>query len=143
MTARSLEEAVEESHAALGATGSGDVEPFMALYSDVDDITFGNPFGPFVRGKAAVREAAEGAASRYRDGQVVGFERVATHLGDRLGCVAEVEHLRAKIGGSDSPVSIALRATSVFRDEDGIWRLVHRHADPITMPQAAESVIGD
>ena len=25
----------------------------------------------------------------------------------------------------------------------GIWRLVHRHADPITTPQAVESVIGD
>lgn len=131
MTARSLEEAVEESHAAMGATGSGDIEPFMALYSDADDITFGNPFEPFVRGKEAVREAAGRAASRYRDGQVVGFERVA-----------EVEHLQAKVGGSDSPASIALRATSVFREENGIWRLVHRHADPITTPQAAESVIG-
>ena len=111
MSALSLEEAVEESHAALGATGSGDIEPFMALYSDGDDITFGNPFEPFVRGKEAVREAAE--------------------------------RLRAKVGGSDSPASIALRATSVFREENGIRRLVHRHADPITTPQAAESVIGD
>jgi ketosteroid isomerase-like protein len=143
MAARSLEEAVAESHAALSATGTGDVEPFMALYSDGDDITFGNPFGPFVRGKAAVREEAERASSRYRDGHAVRFDRVATHLGDRLGCVAEVEHLQAKVSGSDSPASIALRATSVFREEDGIWRLVHRHADPITTPQAAESVIGD
>ena len=143
MTARSLEEAVEEAHAALGATGRGDIEPFMALYSDGDDITFGNPFGPFVRGKKAVREAAEGAASRYRDGQVVGFERVATHLSDRLACVAEVERLQAEVGGSESTVSIALRATSVFREEDGIWRLVHRHADAITTPPVAESVVGE
>jgi ketosteroid isomerase-like protein len=75
--------------------------------------------------------------------EVKGFERVATHLGDRLACIAEVEHVRAKVGGSDSPASIALRATSVFREENGVWRLVHRHADPITPPQAAQSVIGD
>lgn len=49
----------------------------MALYSDGEDVTLGNPFGPFVRGKEAVRGAGERAASRYRDGQVVGFERVA------------------------------------------------------------------
>lgn len=39
MTARSLDEAIEESHAALGAISNGDVEPFMALYSDGEDVT--------------------------------------------------------------------------------------------------------
>jgi ketosteroid isomerase-like protein len=67
---------------------------------------------------------------------------VATHVADGLACVAEVEHFRAKVGGSDTPASIRLRVTSVYPQEDGIWRLVHRHADPITTPQAAESVIG-
>jgi ketosteroid isomerase-like protein len=142
MTARSLEEAVEEGHAALAATGCGDVEPFLALYSDSDDITFGNPFGPFVRGRGAVRDEAERAASRYQDGEVVGFERVATHIDNKLACVAEVEHLRARLRGNDDFATVALRATSVYRQEDGVWRLVHRHADPITTPQTAESVIG-
>jgi hypothetical protein len=78
MTARSLEEAVDESHAALGAIIRGDVEPFLALYSDGDDVTIGNPFGPFARGQEAARAAGALAASHYRDGQIVGFERVAT-----------------------------------------------------------------
>jgi len=142
MTARSLEEAIQDSHAALGAISNGDVEPCMALYSDREDVTLGNPFGLFVRGKEAVRGAGERAASRYRDGQVAGFGRVAMHVADGLACVAQVEHFRAKVGGSDSPASIRLRVTSIYRQEDGIWRLVHRHADPITAPQAAESVIG-
>jgi ketosteroid isomerase-like protein len=88
MTARSLDEAIQESHAALGAISNGDVEPYMALYSDSENVTLGNPFGPFVRGKEAVRGAGERAASRYRDGQVAGFERVATHVADGLACVA-------------------------------------------------------
>jgi ketosteroid isomerase-like protein len=142
MTARSLDEAIQESHAALGAISNGDVEPYMALYSDSEDVTLGNPFGPFVRGREAVRGAGERAASRYRDGQVAGFERVATHVADGLACVAEVETFRAKVGSSASPASVRLRVTSVYRQEDGIWRLVHRHADPITTPQAADSVIG-
>ena len=113
MTARSLDEAIEDSHAALGAISNGDVEPLMALYSDGDDVTVGNPFGSFVRGRQAIRGAGERAASRYRDGQVVGFERVATHVAGGLACVAEVERFRAKVGGSDSPALIGLRVTSI------------------------------
>jgi hypothetical protein len=79
---------------------------------------------------------------RYRDGQVAGFERVATHAADGLACVVEVERFQAKVGGSDTPASISLRVTTVYREEGGLWRLVHRHADPITTPQPAESVIG-
>jgi hypothetical protein len=29
----------------------------------------------------------------------------------------------------------------IFRPEEGTWKIVHRHADPITTPQAVESVI--
>jgi ketosteroid isomerase-like protein len=38
---------------------------------------------------------------------------------------------------------IAVRVTTIFRSEEGEWKVVHRHADPITTPQPAESVIQD
>jgi hypothetical protein len=31
--------------------------------------------------------------------------------------------------------------TSIFRPEDGLWKLVHRQADTRVGPQASESVI--
>jgi hypothetical protein len=34
-----------------------------------------------------------------------------------------------------------MRTTSILRPEDGDWRVVHRHADPITTARGVESVI--
>jgi ketosteroid isomerase-like protein len=53
-----------------------------------------------------------------------------------------VERAKAKVGGSEDIIApIALRVTMIFRPEESEWRIVHRHADPITTAQAPESVI--
>lgn len=135
-----LAEAIDASHDALAAIIRGNLEPFMALYSDADDITIGNPFGPFATGRDATRAAGSRAAGNYSDGEIVGFDRIATHTSDALACVVEVERFTVRLAGAAEPASIALRATSVYRFEGGGWRLVHRHADPINSVQAAQSV---
>ena len=55
--------------------------------------------------------------------------------------MVEIERPKAKIGGSEDIMPFALRVTMIFRPEEGTWKIVHRHADPITTPQLAESVI--
>jgi ketosteroid isomerase-like protein len=83
----------------------------------------------------------ERAASRYRDGEVVGFENVAKYVTSELAYIVEVERYRAKIGGEEDIAPVALRVTSIFRPEGGTWKIVHRHADSITTARPAESVI--
>jgi ketosteroid isomerase-like protein len=58
-----------------------------------------------------------------------------------LAYVVRVERARAKVGGREDIAPIALRVTSIFRPEEGTWKVVHLHADPITTAQTAESVI--
>ena len=132
---------IERSHLAWGEFVKGDPQPALQLFSHRDDVTVGNPFGPFVRGWEAASETVARAATNYRDGEVTGFERVATYATVELACFVEVERYIAKIGGSDEPSSVVLLVTSVVRHEDDGWRIVSRHADPITTGRSPESVI--
>ena len=83
----------------------------------------------------------ERAATLYRDSEIVGFETVATNVTPELAYIVEVERYRAKVGGSEEVVPVALRVTSIFRPEEGTWRIVHRHADPIAAARPPESVV--
>ena len=138
----SLAAAVVQSHRALRAILYGDPTLYEALFADRDDITLGNPFGPYARGRAAVSKTLAGAAAKYRDGEVVGVDSVATYANGSIACVVEVEHDRAKVGGGNDLAEFHVRVTSVYEHLKGQWRLVHRHADPITTPRPAESVLG-
>jgi ketosteroid isomerase-like protein len=141
LNAEDFNQMVEKYHLALGEFMKGNPAPAKQLYSQRDDVTLGNPFGPFARGWTQVVETMEKAASHYRDGDATGFENVARCVTSDLAYLVEVEQLRSKVGGRSDVTPLALRATSIFRPEDGLWKIVHRHADPITTPQPADSVL--
>lgn len=136
-----FEAAVAQSHLALGAILQGDPSRYAALFADRDDVTLGNPFGPYAKGKAAVDLTLAGAAAKYRDGTVVRVDRIAQYGDGNVIGLVEVEHDRAKVGGRDELSDFSARVTSIYERIDGQWRLVHRHADPITSPRPAESVL--
>jgi ketosteroid isomerase-like protein len=140
MKKNELDAAIERSHAALGAILNGDPTAYQALYSAAEDVTLGNPFGPYAHGRSKVEATLAGAAAHYRDGEVTDIDLIASYVSDDLACIVEVERGRAKVGGGDELFSLALRVTSVFRLEHGSWKLVHRHADPITTTRPAASV---
>lgn len=125
----------------MGEFVTGNPEPAKRLFSRADDVSVGNPFGPFVRGWTNAAAVMERAAENWREGQVIGFERVAEYTTDDLACFVEVERYRAKLGGSADLARAALRVTTVVRREGDGWRIVCRHADPIRSPRAAESVV--
>lgn len=134
MNTATLESAIAASHRALAAILTGDQRGYLDLFSEADDVTLGNPFGPFGRGRKNVEARLAVAASKYRDGQNAKAELIEKYVSDNLACVAEVESGEAKIAGSEEMIKISVRVTSVFRLEAGNWKLVHRHADPLAMP---------
>ena len=143
MLASDLTEFIEQDHLALGAFVKGDPEPLKDLYSRRGDVIIANPFGAPAKGWEKVAATMERAATNYRDGEATGFERISEYATADLGYIIEVERYRSKVGGGDKLVLIALRVTTIFRREEGAWRIVLRHADPITSARPPASIVGE
>src|SRR5215212_878278 len=73
-----------------------------------------------------------GAALQISEGEGYTFDTIAWVETVDLACEVGVEHNRSKLGDAVAKVPISLRVTTVFRREDDGWKIVHRHADPIT-----------
>lgn len=140
-TANGPEAVMEESHRAWAEFVKGNSERAKALFSRRDDVSLGNPFGPFVRGWQDAEATMDRAATLYRDGDVLGFDLVSSHAAGDLACYVETERYQTKIAGGSELSSVALRVTTVLRREDDGWKIVHRHADPITTARPPDSVI--
>jgi ketosteroid isomerase-like protein len=109
---------------------NGKPERAKALFSHRDDVTLANPFGPAVSGWDKVAEALDYASSKIREGKV-DIETVAKYVTDELATYLNVEHWQGKVGGRSEAAPFVLRVSTTYRREDGIWKIVHRHADPI------------
>jgi ketosteroid isomerase-like protein len=153
-TVDDLDRAIEEWRLATAEFIRGNPGPAQESFSHRADVTLANPLGPaspeigpVAHGWEQVALSQEHAASRFTDGADVDFEIVQKYVSAKLACVVLIERMKANVlGRGDAPPSaarVALRVTMTFRPEDGEWKVVHRHADPITTPRSAESVIQD
>ena len=131
-----LEEAIEAQFEAMKALAIGDTEPAKQMYSEADDATLANPWGPTVRGRQAICEALDLVGTRFREGESVGVERLASYVDANVATIVENESWRAKVGGREELSPFDLRVTTTFRREGDTWKVVCRHADPITRPSA-------
>ena len=137
-----VDELIERYFRAQGEFLRGNPEPVKDLFSHREDVTLANPYGPPVRGWEEVSKGIEHTASLRSDGEFVEWQIVAMYVTAELAYVLQIERAEAKIGAREDIAAIAVRATMIFRpEEDGEWKIVHRHSDPITTPQPAESVI--
>ena len=121
----------------------GNPKPVQEMFSHKEDVTLANPFGPPARGWEQVAEAQERGASVFRDGEIYDFETVAKYVTPKLACILWIERTTAKVGGAQEITPCDLRVTMTLRPEEGTWKVVDRHADPITSARPAESVIQD
>ena len=138
---QSLDEVIKQTHLALREFVKGNPEPMKLMFSHREDVTLANPFGHPKRGWKQVSQIMDRAASLLKDGEIPSFDIVAKYVTPDLAFIVEMEWQKAKIGGRQDISPAPLRVTMIFRPEDGTWKIVHRHADPIASDQPPESII--
>jgi ketosteroid isomerase-like protein len=142
MTAEdNVDELIKQFNVTVGEFLKGNPEPGKRVYSHRQDVALANPLGPAVRGWEQVAATIEHAASQMRDGEMVDVENVVKYATPELAYIVRIERAKAKVDGQEAVTPISLRVTMIMHPEDGVWKIVHRHADPITSTRPAESVI--
>jgi ketosteroid isomerase-like protein len=137
-----VDKLIEQYYRAQREFLRGNPETVKDLFSHREDVTLANPYGPPVRGWEEVAKTIEHAASLRSDGTFVEWQILAKYVTAELAYVVQVEQAEANVGAREEITPLAVRATMIFRpEEDGEWKVVHRHTDPITTPQPAGSVI--
>jgi len=136
-----LDEFVRQCEDAWQVFVTGDPSPAMRLFSRRDDVTLANPWGPAATGWPEVSRTLEAAAGRFRNGHVSVFDVRSEFASDDVAWGHEVERGEAMLGGRSQLEDFALRVTSIYRREDGQWRIVLRHADPIVVPRAPDATL--
>ena len=116
---------------------NGDLRQYAELIDHAPDYLLMPPYGGDPRpGFDASDEAVEWTARMFRGGQV-DIEVFGAYSSGDLAVLVGVERQHGAVGERPSQ-EWSLRVTLVVRREHGTWRLVHRHADPLTRPIDAD-----
>jgi ketosteroid isomerase-like protein len=136
-----VDQLIDQYQQALDEFMKGNPEPVKELFSHREDVTLANPLGPPAHGWEQVGATIEHAASQFRAGRLVSVEIVEKHATPEFAYTVWLEHAEGKAGGREDIAPVTLRVTMIYRPEEGTWKVVHRHADPITSARPVESVL--
>jgi ketosteroid isomerase-like protein len=121
-------EFIERCHRALGQHTGGNPRPYLELWSRAEDVSLMGGVGGHQVGIHDVTELLT-AAAKTLNYETWDAENLATGFNDTLGFTVELERLTRQIDGKTEEMS--LRATTIYRREDGAWKVIHRHGDSL------------
>src|SRR5215207_10090555 len=119
--ADTLRPILEQLREALTAVANGDPEPVKALCSHSDAISQCGFWGGVESGWAEVSERWDWVAAQFVPGPGVVTSDMAYGV--------FIERWWGQFASRSEPTELMIRATLIFRREDGVWKAVHRHGD--------------
>ena len=131
---------VEKYHRALGEVGTGKMQHFLDMFSTEDDVSLANPGDAAVRGYNKVIKTAQSSVSKLTRAESIDFENLVTFVNCDFAYIVENERYQSKPGNTQDPGLMTQRATTIFRLENGGWKVVHRHADSLASIRPVETM---
>ena len=128
---KGVEHAVENFYAALNQLLTGEMAAMKKVWSHADDITYLGPSGDIKTGWLAVLKDWEAQAALKLGGKI---EAKDIHITINGNLAVVVNYEEGKIKGPDGSMNaIKIRATSSFRRENGTWKMIGHHVDPMSL----------
>src|SRR4051794_28932468 len=112
---------------------NGDAAARLAIWSRHEPVTVLGAWKS-ARGQQELRDLFTELAVGFSDCTSYSYEVIAADVIGDMAYTVGYEHTRASVSGQ--PRTYSLRATQIYRREDGAWKVAHRHAD--TLPDAEE-----
>lgn len=132
--------AVADVGRAVGEFVAGDPRRYRARWSGDPDVTIFGGWGAHERGWPEVGPRLDWAAARFVSGHTE-QEVLALGASGDLGYTVSLERGHARVVGEADAAPMLLRVTHVYRRTDGVWTIVHRHADHIVEKTAPTAVL--
>ena len=121
---------------------NGDTALWMENVSRGRDVMIMGAWGAYEKGWPEVQARYEWAGARFRDsGAKLSVEYLTSVQSGDLAFTTAIERAEVKVAGQEKAAPMALRVTHIFRKEDGAWKLVLRHADPLAAKIAPDAVL--
>ena len=111
------------------ALHNGNADPRRAIWSRSESVSILGALRNAI-GQHEVEETFTFLERMFSNCKSFEFEVLALDVVGDIAYTAGLEHTSASMDGQ--PRSYTLRATQVYRHEDGEWKVAHRHADTVT-----------
>jgi len=121
-----VEQASTKFYAALNSMFTGDLSPMIDVWSHADDVTYMGPAGGMEVGWDQVLAKWESQAAMKLGGKVEPTQMHIT-VGQNLAITQNYEKGQNTVDGQ--PMIVSIRATNVFRKENGTWKMIGHHTD--------------
>lgn len=115
-------------HSAELALHNGDPVPRRALWSRNEPVSVLGAWRN-AHGQQEIDELFTALGESFSDCTAYELEVLSFDVVGDMAYTEGLEHTSTSVGGQ--PRSYILRASQVYRREDGEWRVAHRHADTV------------
>ena len=122
-----VQAANDRFYAALNDMFQGDLTKMQQVWSHAEDVSYMGPMGGYQTGWEQVSKMWQAQAELKLGGEVEPHD-VHFTVGSEIA-IAQGYEIGKNISKAGASVDVKLRATNIYRKENGVWKMIGHHTD--------------